>query len=192
MRLVLSKCRVLLLILTVLSTGSSALAADSPSPAVLQGYEFLTKRSYSQAISVLSGAVRANPRDVMARRYLGVALHQSGMSGAGAQQLEMVVRLEPGNANDLALLADMYLLSGEHSRAISTFKGCLSLSPANEQARCGLARAYYGAGDSANARNACIDGLKTCRNSGARKQLVRILGDLRTEERQTIEADSRG
>lgn len=192
MCVVLSKCRVLVLILITTVLSSVLPAGAEPSASVLQGYDLLAKHSYSQAISVLTGAVRANPRDAMARRYLGIALHHAGNSTSGAQQMEIAIRLEPGNANDLAALAEMYLLSGEHIKAISSYRSCLTMAPANEQARCGLAKAYYGAGDAANARSTCIDGLRCCRNSNTRKQLSRILGNLRDSERPAVEADARG
>ncbi|MBY0546999.1 MAG: tetratricopeptide repeat protein [Candidatus Obscuribacterales bacterium] len=169
----------------------AANATEVISPAVHQGYTLITQRSYVQAIAVLNRAVRLNPSDAAARRYLAVALNQTGNSIKAAQQMELVIRLEPGIASDCALIGDMYLLCGETARAVTRYKEGILLSPESAHCRCGLAAAYAAAGDCANARATCIDGLKICRDAAARKRLAQILGDT-GPARQTVAPDARG
>lgn len=179
------------LLLAAAAVLPAANATEAVSPSVQQGYTLITKRSYSQAIAVLNQAVRLNPRDAAARRYLAVALNQTGNSNKAAQQMELVIRLEPGNASDCALLGDMYLLCGDFASAVARYKAGILLSPDSPQCRCGLATAYAAAGDCANAKAACIDGLKVCRDVVARKRFVQILADM-GPAKQTVAPDDRG
>lgn len=176
-----------LLSIFLLCDFSCANAGEPPSAVLADGYTLLTHKSYTRAIPVLVKALRINPRDVGARRYLAYAFHKIGMSTIAAKQMEIVICSDPGNANDRAAVGVMYLLSGESLRAIEAFKHCLVIDACHEQARYGLARAYLSAGDSVHANSVCMDALRGRGREKMRKPYLQILNYTRTSIR-TVDA----
>lgn len=168
-----------------------ALAADC-GELVRQGYDLLSKGSYSQAVTTLTNAVRTDPQNILARKYLAIAMHRAGMPGQAAQQMEVVVQKEPENVTNLVQLADMLRCNGAHARAIIYFKKGLTLSPGNGEAMCGLVKAYMGAGDNTTALSVCRSGLRNSRDPQTRKELTRLMQELGQNNGSKTNPDTRG
>jgi Flp pilus assembly protein TadD len=166
--------------------------ADDCSVAVRQGYELLSKGNNSQAVFAFSYAVRNEPQNILARKYLAVALQRSNMCAQAVQQMEVVNQQEPNNTANLALLAEMLRSNGENTKAITYFRRSLALFPGNDEAFCGLAKSYMATGDNSKALNTCLAGLKQSKQPRTRQELTRLMQELSSSESTSSNADARG
>lgn len=155
-----------------------------------RAYQLINKRGYREAVTILKAVVKAEPRNIQARRYMAFALNRLGMANEAVEQMKVVTGLSPGSAEDLATLAESYALSGENQKAAATYKAALAANPALEKCRSGLVKAYIASGDSAAARNACVEGIRNSRDPKVRKQLNGFLNQL--QEKPETQRDSRG
>lgn len=162
--------------LTVLLTcflNQPALAAVS---LVEKGCDQINNGNYSSAIVTLSQAVRSNPSDLDARRYLCSALLKNGNAKAASQQLEAIIKFAPGNNSDLCMLGEAYVQCGESQNAVSTYKQAVRNAPASSQARRGLARALVAAGDFVTAKSVISETLRTSSDAQLRNDCIELLG----------------
>lgn len=88
------------------------------------------------AISLLSTAARLAPTDPKYRAYYGRALATNQrMQRLAEAELQVAVKLDPGNASYRVMLAGLYGSLGFSHRAIAELERALSLDPQNTEAR---------------------------------------------------------
>lgn len=71
-------------------------------------------RKWHDALRHLAEAVRLTPKDAAAHRAYAIALSRAGMMDEAVKELEICVKLEPGNAEHAKLLASMKNLCDMH------------------------------------------------------------------------------
>lgn len=161
----------------------SPVMAESVAGSPLQkGYEQLKCKDYSAALTSFNQAVRDNPSDLQARRYLAVALTRSGKPEAAVNQMEMIIRIDPGHAQDLIALADAYFLLGKTKQAVIYYQRTLQLEPKMDIAYVGLAQAYLSLNENSKANLACTNGLNASTDAKVRNQLKSIMDTIRQRE----------
>ena len=166
-----------LLLATALSHSVNAQSVGSP--LLQKGCEQLSRGNYSLAISTLTQAVRSNPSDLNARRYLCAALLRNGMAKAASQQMEVLVKFAPGNASDLGLLADCYMQCGETQLALERYKQAYTADSSNWNVKHGLAKALVATGDKKAARIVIVDILRTNPDARMRSECMQMLEALK-------------
>lgn len=157
--------------------------ADTATDFLLQkGYDQLRRKEYSNAATTFSQAVRNNPQDLQARRYLAAALTRSGQSKAAAQQLQMITQNDPGKAYDQAALGEAYLLWGKTKLAVTSYNEALKLDPSLDSARLGLAQSLLALNQTTKAKQVCLEGLRITASSSLRLQFKDVLGRIKQLE----------
>lgn len=177
-------------LLTCLLVAQSSLAAESISPFVQKGLDQISRGSYDQAVITFSKAVKCDPSDMQARRYLCSALLKNGQATAAAQQLEVITKFAPGNNSDMCLLAEAYLHCGEFEKSAECFKKVLRIEPGDTTAKYGLTRALLAVGDVAGAKNLAIDTMRSTTNQKVRSGCAQVLSQIK--ERSIVQAESVG
>jgi tetratricopeptide (TPR) repeat protein len=123
-----------------------------------QGYNFLRNGQLDEAEQALTQALRLQPNNFTARRYLAHALSANGQEDAAVEQfaqLSKVVSLSP--ADELALGRSLNH-SGAPAQAVAHFQNCLSAQPSNRDARLELIDLYDQMGNSAEAKRQAMEG----------------------------------
>ena len=124
------------------------------------GYKQLSKGNNERATDLLAKAVRLNPNDANARRYLAHALMANGDTDNAIAMMKAVVAINPDNTADSIALGEQLVKSGHVEDAIDTYSKTLTADKHNIKARCALARAYMSAGFKQKAKDVCEDGIK--------------------------------
>ncbi|MDR3612726.1 MAG: tetratricopeptide repeat protein [Candidatus Obscuribacterales bacterium] len=124
------------------------------------GYKQLSKGNNERATALLAKAVRLNPNDANARRYLAHALMANGDTDNAIAMLKAIVAINPDNTADSIALGEQLVKSGRVEDAIDTYSKTLTADKHNIKARCALARAYMSAGFKQKAKDVCEDGIK--------------------------------
>jgi tetratricopeptide (TPR) repeat protein len=86
-----------------------------------------------QAIDAYRRAIQIYPRYADARLNLGVLLRLEG-SDESVKQLEVVILLQPGNAEAHGQLGLEWLDKGAFEKAVDQFRQCLKINPADAEA----------------------------------------------------------
>jgi len=111
---------------------------EAAADAIARGAESLAQERYWEAIRLFEsaipwaeGALKQQARILLARAYA----KNPGWVKQGEELLLAVLREEPDNLNALLQLGRIYKVQGLRSRALSTLRRVLELSPAHEEAR---------------------------------------------------------
>jgi tetratricopeptide (TPR) repeat protein len=127
---------------------------------IAAGYKQLREGNNERATALLAKAVRLNPNDANARRYLAHALMANGDTENAIAMLKAIVAINPDNTADSIALGEQLVKSGRVEDAIDTYSKTLTADKHNVKARCALARAYMSAGFKQKAKDVCEDGIK--------------------------------
>jgi tetratricopeptide (TPR) repeat protein len=142
---------------------------------VKRGYSALSGGVPHEAVSILTLAVRKDPNDPLARKYLIHALLQSNNPDGAYEQMKALETL--GQASDKERLTlGSALLSKRPQAAVGLFGKSLAADNRNSEARFGLIRAYILSGDRSRAIHLADEGLKLT-ESESEKRLYRQLMD---------------
>jgi tetratricopeptide (TPR) repeat protein len=173
-------------ILFTMVVQTSALSAPDRGQAYLQqGYKQLRTADYAGAVRSLTEAVKANPADMTARRYLCKAWIECGMTPQAIQQIEVIRKSDPGKASDQILLGDAYYRAGEMEKSTAVYMDLVRQQPMLELAQVGLIKGLLGQGLNEQAEPYCIRLLQTSRDAGVQAFAQAKLTEIR--ERANIQ-----
>jgi len=110
--------------LTTLACAGLLLAQRAP---VDQAWDLLAKGERKQAIGVLNGIIKANPRDADARLVLGSVLMEDGERAESIAQLSEAVRLLPRSAQAHNALGEAFNSFGDTKAAREAFEKSVAL-----------------------------------------------------------------
>jgi DNA-binding response OmpR family regulator len=102
---------------------------EPPSAVVARGKELLASGKVSEAIAVLSDAVKRDPLSAEAQYHLGRALHASGDAFGAMTALEHASEAAPGNLASLRALAALYEEAGFRRKAAEVLERALAAVP---------------------------------------------------------------
>lgn len=165
------------------------------SPLTRQGCLQISRGSYHSAILTLRSAVRANPNDMAARRYLCKALMQIGFASQAVAHMQLVVRHCPGGAAEWACLAEAQRLCGENEAARFSYEKALFLDKSNKEALLGLSKVMVSQGEIDQAKRLCLSGLAVCSGQEDKalfKQQLFEINKRAADVRQIVSAASAG
>lgn len=100
----------------------------------------MARMNASEALPVLSTAVRIQPNHAEAHNLLGAALAAVGRSGESVTQFQLALKLQPDYANARLNLANALAKSGRLSDAADNFRQLLKIYPNDETTKSLLAR----------------------------------------------------
>lgn len=165
---------------------TSALSAPAQAQAYLaQGYRQLRGTDYVGAARSLTEAVKANPADMTARRYLCKAWIECGLTAQAIQQIEVIRKADPGKVSDQLLLGDAYYRAGEMEKSIAIYKDLIRQQPTLELAHVGLVRGLLGQGLNEQAEPICMRLLQTSKDAAVQSFAQTKLTEIR--ERSNIQ-----
>ena len=168
-----------LLLFLIASASVPALAdAAEESRLVQQGYAQIVGGKAPEAVKTLSQAVRLNPSNMDARRYLGAAMLQAGLPERAAEQLKVLTQSPKTILTDSNLLGQAYLQMQRYDLAIAAFNKVLKGDLVNDTAHNGLIDCYMASGKEDMARSICSHGVQVARTASARAKFQEKLNNL--------------
>lgn len=182
--------QVAILVLVFGAPGNAAFGAqNSHNALVARGYAQLAKGETIEAIKTLTQVLHTNPKDTQARRYLAAALIRANQGQEGLQQIQYVIKLEPGQQSDQVTLGEAYYACGKYDEAILCLQKVVSQNPYLDAARIDLINAYMASRRMANANQTCLEGIQAARSIEARNHYYRLMQVIRNrEENDTLPA----
>ncbi len=127
-----------------LACAAAQLAQPNP---VEQAWALLAKGRRAEAIGLLDGVVKANPRDADARLLLGSILQEEGDRAGSIAQLTEAVRLRPRSAEAQNALGEAFHAFGDSPDARGPFEKAVALDPALADAQVNLGLVLLEAGE---------------------------------------------
>jgi tetratricopeptide (TPR) repeat protein len=143
---------------------SLASAATAKLPADTQklmelGYRRLKENEGDRAIECFAEAVRREPNNPTARKYLAHALNNNSEFAAAANQLQALSVLSPLDVSDASTLGVCLAKAGRKDEAAAILSRTLRTNPSASQARAELAKIYFETGKTRKARRLCEEGI---------------------------------
>lgn len=157
-------------------------AQNTPNPQVARAYAQLASGDARQAILILMQVLQTNPKDTQARRYLAAALIRANQSQEGLQQIQYVIKMEPGQESDQITLGEAYYSCGNYNEAIACLQKVVSQNPYSDAARIDLINAYMANRQLTYANQTCLEGLHAARTLQARNHYYRLLEVIRNHQ----------
>src|SRR5689334_10733902 len=112
---------------TQISFAATPANAAAAYPLLKKAYDSMLRNQFHPAVQTLVQAVKLDPNNLTARRYLGYALLQLNAPHDAINQMVMVTRITRPTAFDLYTFGEAYLMSGDYPNAENSFKGALGL-----------------------------------------------------------------
>jgi tetratricopeptide (TPR) repeat protein len=135
------------------------------------GYQYLTNGQVSYATQMFSEAVRKEPNNADARRYLAHALLSSGSTAAAVSQFDALVDLDALTPRDASAYVKALTASGDTNRAADVLAQCVESRPRDLALRAELMRLYNSMGLTAKSQACYQQGLRYARSATQRAEL---------------------
>jgi tetratricopeptide (TPR) repeat protein len=162
------------LLLTERQSARRKLPSD-PKQIVIIGYQLMNNNDLEGASDVLIEAVKRDPNNPNARRYLAHVFALSGNAAAAASQFKALSALEKLTDQDSLTYSDMLANSGEPKKAADILTWLLSQKPDNIPVRIKLARLYYQSGQKNEGDQLAQDGLSQAVATSDKEQLLDLI-----------------
>lgn len=125
-----------------------------------RGYELLMSGRSADAASYLLAAVRSNPNNVKARRFLAYAFLQSGRAKLAVEQFTAQESLESLRRTDKLAFASALAKSGANEEAISIYSNLITDNAKDDFARVAAIKILLKDGAREEARAMAVDGMQ--------------------------------
>ena len=110
------------------------------------------EKKFDESTSYFQRALKIDPHDVAARRYLGANLWQLHRYAEARQNLRILLHANPGDPQALLLLGMVSENTRDYGTAAKTLASVPTLVRAQPESIAALARSYYHIGETAKAR----------------------------------------
>lgn len=148
------------------TTQKSAPAVSGSAKELIQkGYAALRSGHTGNAITLLASAVKADPNDKLARRYLAYAFQQKGDHANAVSQFGSLATLENLSSEDRLSYAKSLEAAKKLEPAAELYSQVLEAEPSNSAARVGLIHLYLKIGFPQRAAQLAQDGMSLSASS---------------------------
>lgn len=164
-------------------SGSSSITSDAQLPSAVKriptnpkemvnvGYKYLTNGEVEYAMQMFAEAIKREPNNVDARRYMAHAMCDSGSSQAAVSQFEALVSLGSLTSRDALGYAKALTNTGNTERAVDILAHFLQKNAADMPVRVDLIRLYRSIGFGAKAEGVYREGLSLAKTGEQRQML---------------------
>ena len=105
------------------------------------------EKKFDESTSYFRQALKIDPQDVLARRYLAANLWQTHRYAEARRELQILLKANPGDAQALFLLGMVAENTGDYSTAARVLASVPSLVRTQPESIAALARSYYHIGE---------------------------------------------
>lgn len=148
---------------------------SDPRQLVIVGYSLMEQGDLDGAIECLVQAVKKQPNNGNARRYLAHAFGRCGEFGSALAQFKVLASIDRLTDEDAVLYGEALEQSGDNAQAVAILTRSLATSPDNVPLRVKLAEAYYHEGNVHQGDDIAQAGLMRAVTSNDRQQLLDVM-----------------
>ena len=145
---------------------------SDPKQLVNVGYSLMEQGDLDGAIESLTLAVKKQPNNANARRYLAHAYGRCGEFGPSLEQFTVLAGIDRLTVDDAAIYGEALERAGDSAKAVDVLTRALSNNPDSVTLRVKLAQVYYHAGNVHQGDDIAQAGLMRNINSVERQQLL--------------------
>lgn len=131
---------------------------------VTAGVSALQAKDTVSAVDILTKAVKANPDDPQARKYLAYAQLSAGDLENASRQFQAWSYLQPVPASEMWLFGKKMMSAGKYGEAARVFGELVKADPSNSTARIQLIKSCALAGESERAQTLCREAMTSARD----------------------------
>ncbi len=158
----------------------AGLASKDFNTLINDGFAAYKKGDTLTAVPTLEQAVKVNPRDARARRYLAYAYKSADQLGEAASQFDALYPLGALNAQDTSIYIDMLAGSGQQEKATKVLEDALAKTPGAQSLYLQLATSQANMGDVPKAIQTCNKGITINPRTAIAQQLIELRKNLMT------------
>lgn len=148
---------------------------------VLKAYKHIKNGDLKAAIPVLETAVKHDPDNSQAHRYLAFSYLNSGMVTKALAHSKQVVALGTEHPHDLYSLGEAHFYDGKPQEAMKFYRDALRINPLHVEARMGAIRSLIALGKVEEAKSICEAAAYNSRSEKAKFQFKRMLNDIKSK-----------
>jgi tetratricopeptide (TPR) repeat protein len=154
------------------STTSSGIKMPRDTASLLSvGYKYLSTGEVEYATQMFAQAVKNEPNNSNARRYLAHALLQSGSSEGAVSQFNALVDLDALTPRDALAYSKALISAGRAERAADVLLQCVQSRPRDTQLRGALISTYARLGQASRAQACYTEGLRYAHSAAQKAEL---------------------
>ncbi len=148
---------------------------------VLKAYKHIKSGDFKSAIPVLQTAVKSDPENSQAHRYLAFSYLNSGMVAKALTHSKQVLALGTEHPHDLYSLGEAHFYDGKPQEAMKYYRDALRINPLHVEARMGAIRSLIAMGKVEEAKSVCEAAAYNSRSEKAKFQFRRMLNDIKSK-----------
>lgn len=152
----------------------ASLASKSFDTLMNDGFNAYKRGDSLTAVPTLEQAVKVNPKDARARRYLAYAYKQADQLGEAAGQFDVLYPLGGLGPQDTVTYIDMLMGSGQQDKAAKVIEDAIAKNPGNQMLYLHLANCQSTRGENAKAVQTCNRGIAINPRSAVGEQLIEL------------------
>lgn len=152
------------------------------------GFAAYKKGDVLTAVPTLEQAVKVNPRDARARRYLAYAYKSADQLGEAASQFDALYPLGALGPQDTLIYIEMLVGSGQSEKANKVIEEAIAKTPGNQGLYLQLANSQANSGEIAKAVQTCNKGIAINPRTAIAQELIALRNNLMTGGSPTKQA----
>jgi tetratricopeptide (TPR) repeat protein len=160
---------------TVSAAAAKKLAMGTAPELTVRGYQLLKSGRPAEAVIALNTAVRSQPQNDSARKYLAYALLSAGRPADAASQFQVLSRSHALLPDDLLQFGKALEGAGDIRGAISKYEDSVFLRPSDGHGRRALVEAYQRTGQTDKVIATARDGVRLSREAADRQQFMQTV-----------------
>ncbi len=147
---------------------------------VLKAFKHIKKGDFKTAIPMLQAALKKDPENSEAHRYLAFSYFHSGLVNKALVHSKQVVALGTEHPHDLFSLGEAHFYDGKPQEAIKFYRDALRKDPLHVEARMGAIRSLIAMGKVHEATSACEEAAYSSRSEKAKFKFKRMLNEMKS------------
>jgi len=152
-----------------------------------RAYQEMSSGHNEEAVRTMSVAVRTEPNNAMARRYLANALLRSGMAADALVQFRALIELKQATAKDKSAIGDANFYLSKYDDAIAWYQTALKEDPTLDSARVGLTHTYVAMKQHQKACQIIADAVRQPRTEESRREYYALFTNIKEQMQPTRE-----
>lgn len=173
-------------------TTATPLVVSPSQKIVVKAYKQIRQGNFDTAIPLLKTAVKIDPENTEAHRYLAYSYLHSGKVAQALSESKQVVSAGSEHPHDFFTIAEANFYDGNPQQAMKFYRDALILNPLFAEARMGAIRSLMALGKFEQAKTVCRDAAYNSPSAKSKFEFKRMLNNLDAQTQLAASSRSMG